>query len=276
MSQVAECDAAELHADVRFPGRFQGLADVYAVGRPVYPARLARRVATLLGLDGQHDVLDLGTGPGFLALDFRPFARRVVGVDPEPQMLRVAAAAARAAGVAIELVQGSSSSLGPELGRFRAVTIGRAFHWMDRPRTLATLDTLIEPGGAVVLFADSYPDVPANAWHARFLSVIDRYAGNDPARDVLATAKNHEAVLSVSPFGHLERVAVLEPRTTPIERFVDRALSYGRAWDGRPGPHSEGLARDIRAALQPFAMDGLINEVLEGTALIARRPHEVD
>ena len=43
-----------------------------------------------------------------------------------------------------------------------------------------------------------------------------------------------------------------------------------------PGPHGEGLARDVRAALQPFATDGLINEVIEGTALIVRRPHEVD
>lgn len=272
MPQIAERDT-----DVRFPGRFHGLADVYAVGRPVYPVRLAKRVATLLELDGRrHDVLDLGTGPGFLALAFWPYARRVVGVDPEPQMLRVAAAAAKAAGAAIELVQGSSSSISPELGRFRAVTIGRAFHWMDRPRTLRTLDTLIEPGGAVVLFADSYPDVPANAWYASFRSVIDRYARNDPARDVLATEKNHEAVLIASPFNQLERIAVLESRTTPIERLVNRALSYGRAWDGRPGPHSEGLAHDVRAVLQPFVTDGLIDEVIEGTALTARRPHEVD
>lgn len=148
-------------------------------------------------------------------------------------MLRVAAAAAKAAGAAIELLQGSSSSIGPELGRFRAVTIRRAFHRMDRPRTLDRLDTLIEPCGAVVLFADSYPDAPANAWHESFCAVINVYARNDPARDVLATGKNHEAVLSISPFSHLGRIAVLEPRTTWIERFVDRVRSYARAWDGR-------------------------------------------
>jgi hypothetical protein len=37
-----------------------------------------------------------------------------------------------------------------------------------------------------------------------------------------------------SAFSHLECSSVLELRHTPVERFVDRALSFGAAWDGRP------------------------------------------
>ncbi len=77
-------------SDVLFPGRFRDLADYYTTGRPTYPRLLARRVAYLMGLDATERVLDLGTGPGFLALDFRPFAAEVLAVDPEPAMLRVA------------------------------------------------------------------------------------------------------------------------------------------------------------------------------------------
>ena len=42
--------------------------------------------------------------------------------------------------------------------------MGRSFHWMDRVDTLKRLERLIEPAGAVALFNDSAPAIPANAW----------------------------------------------------------------------------------------------------------------
>ncbi|WP_178130233.1 class I SAM-dependent methyltransferase [Reyranella sp. CPCC 100927] len=260
---------------VLFPNRFKALAEVYAVGRPTYPRLLAQRVAELLDLDGTQDVLDLGTGPGFPALDFEPFARAVTGIDPEPEMLRVARRSAERASVHINFVLGSSHDLSPAFGRFRLVTIGRAFHWMDRARTLQILDSLIEPGGGVALFSESYPPVAANAWHDAFERTVDSYATHDPARERLAAHKDHEAILQQSAFAHLERIAVLEPRRTTLNHMVDRALSFAKAWQGRAGSRRDDLAADVHAVLAPYAIDGAIDEVLEGTALIARRPAEI-
>ncbi len=191
-------------------------------------------------------------------------------------MLRVAARAARAVGANIRFVEGSSATLDAELGRFRAVTIGRAFHWMDRAATLEILDNLVEPGGAVVLFSESYPAVPMNGWYPAFKAVIDTYATEEPAREVLARSKDHEAILLASPFAHLERIAVLEPRVTPVQRLIDRALSFARAWDGTPGSRADRFAAEIRSAIQPFIAEGALHEIIEGTALIARRPLDVE
>jgi SAM-dependent methyltransferase len=262
-------------SEVLFPGRFRDLADYYATGRPAYPTLLARRVANLVGLNGTQVVLDLGTGPGFLALDYHPFAARVIAVDPEAEMLRVARRNAAQAGKDIEFIQGSSNDLGPQFGRLRLVTIGRAFHWMDRPRTLEALDALIEPGGAVALFQEAYPVVPANDWHPSFQAILDYYGAEDPARVRTHHNENHETVLLDSAFSHLERIAVLEPRQTSVEHLVDRALSFGSTWQGRPGSRLKDMALEIRGALVPYARDGLVQEVLEGIALIARRPDEV-
>jgi SAM-dependent methyltransferase len=162
-------------SDVLFPGRFAELAGFYTTGRPTYPRLLARRVADLVGLKSSHTVLDLGTGPGFLALDFHSFAGRVIGLDPEPAMLRVARHMAERAGKDIEFVEGSAADLGPRFGPLHLVTIGRAFHWMDRAKTLAVLDTLIEPRGAVALFHESYPVVPVNDWQPSFQAILDYY-----------------------------------------------------------------------------------------------------
>jgi SAM-dependent methyltransferase len=262
-------------SDVMFPGRFRELANFYTTGRPTYPRLLARRVADLVSLDGTQTVLDLGTGPGFLALDFQPFAGRVIGVDPEPEMLHAARRNAVKAGVQIEFVAGSSGDLGSQFGRLHLVTIGRAFHWMDRQRTLELLDTLIEPVGGVALFQESYPEVPVNDWHPSFQAILDYYGAADPARDRTHNNKDHETVLLDSAFSHLERVAVLERRTTSIEHIVDRSLSYARAWEGRPGSRLKDMAMEVRDALEPYTIKGNVQEVLEGTALIARRPSAV-
>jgi ubiquinone/menaquinone biosynthesis C-methylase UbiE len=84
--------------------------------------------------------------------------------DPEPEMLRAARRNAAKAGKEIEFVLGSAGDLGPQFGRLHPVTIGRAFHWMDRPRTLEALDALIEPNGGIALFQESYSIVPVNDW----------------------------------------------------------------------------------------------------------------
>jgi Methylase involved in ubiquinone/menaquinone biosynthesis len=92
----------------------------------------------LTELDRAARVLDLGCGPGQLALALAPHAGEVVAVDPEPEMLRIAAENAAAAGLEIRFVEGSSADIGPGLdlgpGRFHLAVIGRAFHWMDRAR----------------------------------------------------------------------------------------------------------------------------------------------
>jgi ubiquinone/menaquinone biosynthesis C-methylase UbiE len=258
------------------PGRFRNAAQYYTAGRPRYPALLARRVAEHVGGLAGARVLDLGTGPGFLAIDFSCLAGDVIGVDPEPAMLEEARRNAAADGAAVRFVAGRAETLEPSLAPVRLVTMGRSFHWMDRARTLSVLDLLVEPGGAVALFGDTHPTVPQNAWHVAFAAVCTRYSAHDPAAKqcVREARDHHDAALLESAFGHLERVSVLERRDTRLERFVDRALSYSTVWAGADAPQA-GLEDAVREALAPFAVDGVIVEIIEGRATIARRPGEV-
>ena len=76
-------------------GRFATTVALYEELRPPYPPAFFREVVQRLALDKQHALIDLGTGPGLLALGFAPYVGRIVGVDPEPAML---AAAKHAAG----------------------------------------------------------------------------------------------------------------------------------------------------------------------------------
>jgi len=258
-----------------YPERFKHASRYYSNGRPRYPRLLSRRVAQLIGLERTGAVLDLGTGPGFLAIDFAPLVDTTKAIDPSAEMLAIATGNAQRAGVKIEFIRSSSYELGPELGRFKLVTIGRAFHWMDREATLIALDPLIETGGAVALFSESYPEIPANKWHAEFQALVDSYSTEDPARPLTRALVKSEAVLLASAFDHLERVAVIERRRTPIDRLVDRALSFAATWHGRAGSREHDLAGDVRRAMAKYAdAEGIVTEVLEGAALVARRTRD--
>src|SRR4029450_10754959 len=106
-------------------GRFATTAELYGQYRPPYPAEFFQAAAQRLKLSKQHGLIDLGTGPGLLALGFAPYAGRVVGVDPEPEMLAAARAAAARAGADVTFVGGRAEDLREGIGGFDGVTSGR-------------------------------------------------------------------------------------------------------------------------------------------------------
>ena len=81
------------------PAAFQGAAPYYASGRPPYSTRLRDLLARTFGLDGSGRLLDVGCGPGTLALELAPLFDEVVGLDPEPGMLEEARRASLARGL---------------------------------------------------------------------------------------------------------------------------------------------------------------------------------
>ncbi|MDG3007321.1 class I SAM-dependent methyltransferase [Paludisphaera mucosa] len=253
------------------PRRFKTAAASYLVGRPVYPPRLFRRIVELCGLDRSHRAMDLGCGPGQIAIALAPYVGRVVAVDPEPEMLKIAAGEAERAGREIEFVQASSYDLGPRFGTFRLVAMGRSFHWMDRAETLRRLDAMIEPEGAVAFLHDDHPTVPDNAWFATFQEIVARHAADDVAKRVRAGRAGHESVLLDSPFRRLERITVFERSSIPVDALVLRLRSMSSVARSRVGDRAEDLAAEVREAITPFARDGLLSEVIAASALIASR-----
>ncbi|NPV20017.1 MULTISPECIES: class I SAM-dependent methyltransferase [Bradyrhizobium] len=251
-----------------FPS-FQSTVPHYVAGRPNYAPALIQVVADHLRLTKNHRLMDLGCGPGWLGIAFAPLVGSVLGIDPEPAMLEAARAIANAAAIEIELVEGSSFDLSPQLGRFRAVTIGRAFHWMDRADTLLKLDPLIEEDGAVMLFNDVRPDVPQNAWYKRYSAVVDRFTNRSVgfAPELL----RHETILLESRFSQLTRIGVIEQRLVPVARLIDRALSMSTSSPEQLGALSGQLAQELTTEMSPFATAGGVVEVIESQVLIAQR-----
>ena len=255
------------------PRRFRSTVDYYGRYRVPYPDELIAGVAARVGLAAGEAVLDLGCGPGPLAVAFARLGARVTAMDPEPDMLAAAGEAAAQAGVHIERVQGSSYDLTPELGRFRLVTMGRSFHWMDRAATLGTLDRLVLPGGAVALFRDR-PVSSAPDWRPLLETLGERFSPErwaDRQRRQKPDFPPHEAVLLHSPFSYLERVSRIVERRIDADAIVGRAYSMSVTSPEALGPAREAFEAALRDELARLAPDGTFTEIVEIDALLAFR-----
>jgi predicted RNA methylase len=128
-------------------GRFASTVAYYESARPPYGAAFFATVAGALGFERDQRLLDIGTGPGILAIGFAPFCRAAVGVDPEPAMVEAARSAAAHAGVAVKFIEGRFEDLAAGLGTFPCAGMGR-----ERPHLLAV--PLDRPGRDGVLADD--------------------------------------------------------------------------------------------------------------------------
>jgi ubiquinone/menaquinone biosynthesis C-methylase UbiE len=251
--------------------RFQSTVPFYTRYRLVYPPRLIERVIELTGLRAGDAVLDLGTGPGFLAVPLAAAGMRVTAADPEPTMLAAAGEAARAAGVTLSLWSGGSDDLTPGMGPFRVVTMGRSFHWMDRAATLARLDGMIVPGGAIVLFEDAHPKTAENHWLDVLNEVANRYGrGDEPVISERNSPeyRSHESYLLASRFAVLEAISIVVRKPISVAEILGRALSMSTCSPEKLGSRIGAFEADLRGAL---AGSGELSEIAILTALMARR-----
>lgn len=257
------------------PRRFQTTVPYYSRYRLGYPELLIRRVIAQTRLKPGDAVMDLGCGPGLLAIPFAKVGMAVTGVDPEPAMLDAARAAVAEAGLSIVLRRGSSFDLPADIGPFKLVTMGRSFHWMDREATLEILDQRIMPGGAVALMHDIHTKTAENRWR-RMLHELGNDYGRDESFHVEARQKDdfraHESVLMNSAFSHVESVSVFVRRDLTADDIVGLAFSLSTSAPQKLGDRIGEFETRLRAKLAELSPEGRFEEIAEMTAIIATRP----
>jgi ubiquinone/menaquinone biosynthesis C-methylase UbiE len=256
------------------PRRFRSTVPYYARFRLHYPPELIARVITMAGLAPGDGVMDLGCGPGLLAVPFAEAGMRVTGIDPEPDMLEVARETAREVGVKVDFRRGSSFDLPTDLGPIHLVAMGRSFHWMDRVETLRTLDTLLPPSGAIALFEDEHPRTAENAWLWKMAEVGRNYGMHEAAHRAAAARsdyRTHVSYLFDSVFTHIERAGVYVRRPITVDEIVGRAFSLSMLSKEKLGDRADDFERELRMALTVLSPEGRFTEIAELAAIVAKR-----
>jgi SAM-dependent methyltransferase len=271
---------------------FAGAAGYYEQGRLPYAAGLADVIARSLALDGHGRLLDVGCGPGTVALRLAPLFEAVVGLDPDAEMLAQASRAAVRLGVGnATWVRSRAEDLPAGLGAFRAVTFAASFHWMDRPRVASAVATMLDPGGAVVqvdapayradeLAAETrrgtlpFPPPPDDALD----QLRRRYLGDDrrAGRGIRNTSPSDEdGIFRRAGFRPAETVTVPDRRAVEqtADDVVARVFSSSSTAPHLFGDRREAYEADLRKTLAQASPAGRFSVRLPDNILrIWRRP----
>ena len=144
-------------------GQQFGLAAAdYATFRAGFPDSFFERMASFdVGLPGQR-VLDLGCGTGTLARGFAARGCRVIGIDPDADMLYQARRLAWEQNLDIEFCQAGAEHTGVDDHSVDVVTAGQCWHWFDRPRAAAEAQRVLVNGGALIIAHFDWLPLPGN------------------------------------------------------------------------------------------------------------------
>ena len=251
---------------------FKGSARYYAQGRLPYPAGLHDAFAAAASPGPGARLIDVGCGPGSVALVLADLFAQVVAVDPDAGMLVEGQRRAGELGVDnVSWLQLRAEELSPGLGRFDYATFAASFHWMEREVVARTIFDMLVPGGAFVHVDSAVDDpaarAPADLPHPRpptaeVKQLVERYLGSDrrAGQGVIryGTPGDEWSVLSAAGFEPPVRVRVVG--RTHIPRTVDDVVAEVFSMSGS-APHLFGdrvvaFERDLRDLLERAADGG--------------------
>jgi SAM-dependent methyltransferase len=255
-------------------GRFATTVALYEELRTPYPPAFFREVAQRLALTKAHALIDLGTGPGLLALGFAPYVGRIVGVDPEPAMLAAARKAAQRASQDLTLIAGKAEDLPDDIGRFDVVTIGRALHWMDRDLTLAQLERLVAPNGVILVCSSVSAGEGRNPWLEDYNAARRAWSNESLWSESGSAGRTHRDLAGFFRGTRFQAAEVIKVETShqvSLHNLARRVMTFSSSSPGVLGDRAEAMVRDVEQRLFPFGRDGFIGEVVVAMAQVVRR-----
>jgi SAM-dependent methyltransferase len=259
---------------------FTTAARYYADYRPLYPFAMYRILADRFKLNYESLVLDIGCGPGIILLPMSRFAGRVVGIDPEPEMLHEARLRTPPDS-GVTLIQARAEHLlqfRDMLNGATLATFGRSFHWTNRRMVLDILDELIAPGGGVAIMtgigwttrhrADDIERIVRDVL-TTFAPDGMRYRGMDQ-RDL--SYSRHKEVLARSPFSDVDVLYFPVHHTWTVPDYI--RFLFTTSTGAQIGDYAD--KRAVQAALYKKMMalrpDGLIERRGMLHVYVGRRP----
>lgn len=159
-------------------------AAYYARYRRGYPDSFVDALVHALTLSRASTIIDLGCGTGQLTLPLAKRVGRVIGVDPEPDMLSHARAAAWNSDARnVDWIVGAAQDLvaiAATYGDVSAVTVANAIHLVDRTQLFQAAQAMLRPGHGLAVIANSSPLwLQDAAWSHALRTFLERWLGTN-------------------------------------------------------------------------------------------------
>lgn len=256
---------------------FKGTASYYAEYRPPYPELLLHDLVSQTRVYDDARLLDLGCGPGRVALVLAPYFRQTWAVDPEKEMLDEGRRRTPTdLSESICWICNSAEALRAEIGSFHLVTIGEAFHRMDQ-RTVATqVRRWLVPGGWVAILGYEHIWHGTEDWKRAVCDVLDRYHKAQPSavfrEAVTESVMTFEDVLRATGYRDVQRRDYHQSRIWSADELLGYLYSVSIYSKRKLGNRVTSFERDVRRALQEADASGKYAEDARFECLSATTP----
>lgn len=221
--------------------------------RPPYAPQL---YPFLLGrVSGRERALDLGCGPGKIALVLAERFGQVDAVDPSGPMLKVGARQDNGAHANIRWIQATAEAA-PLDGPYDLITAGASLHWMDHAVVFPRLAAKLRPGGVLAVISGDSPSAAPwdDDWKIFLTDWLERLGHLYDERGFAAALRSYERWM---------RVEGRESFTHGVEQSLDDFIqaqhsreTWARSKMGRD--LAQAFDKDLRALLAPHARNGVL------------------
>ncbi len=156
--------------------RAQRYARQTKIGSRIVYAPFAKQIAQRMSdlKDRGATIVDLGTGPGLLAVELHKLwpQAKIIGVDPSSEMLRIARENADQAGMPnFEARLGAAEETSLPSDSADLVVSQYSFHeWDDPQKGLVEILRILKPGGSLIL--NDYNRAWLSPWKRKLLSLF--------------------------------------------------------------------------------------------------------
>jgi ubiquinone/menaquinone biosynthesis C-methylase UbiE len=163
-------------------------------------------------------VLEVGVGTGLNLALYPAAVDEVVGIDPNPGMLALAAKQAAAAPMPVELAPGRAESLPFPDASFDTVVSTLTLCSVESPAAaLAEVHRVLAPGGRFLFLEHGLADRPRVARWQRRLTPFQRRVGDGCHLD-----RDMRALVAASPLALAELAAGFDPKMPKLAGYLYR------------------------------------------------------
>jgi ubiquinone/menaquinone biosynthesis C-methylase UbiE len=256
---------------------YRGTARFYDEFRVAYPQALLDDLLVRAEVTGAGRLLDLACGTGQITFGLTSHFAEVWAVDQEPETIEFARAKARArGGDNVRWIVGRAEDVDAD-SSFELVTIGNAFHRLQRRVIAASATRWLVPGGHVALLWSNSPSDGSQAWQrvtedtmrdwtrtaataARLPENLAQHLAEEPNAAVLAAA-------GLTIVGQYEFEM---PHAWSLETLTGYMYSTSILSHQALGSNVEAFERDLHKRLLDVEPEGVFRETISFSYTLAR------
>ena len=242
---------------------YRGTARFYDQFRPPYPDTLFGDLRARLPVTGRGRLLDRACGTGQVAVPLAQDFVETIALDLEPETIAFARDKHGEPGPSRIRWSVGAAETAPVDGPFELVTVGTAFHRLDRRAVGRRMREVVADDGGVALLWAPVPSDGEEPWQLELRHLIEDWIGRAGVTDRIPAgwqqamaATSHREVLEVSGFSYVGLYEFAREQTWTVESLIGFLHSTSILSRAALGTETEAFVADTARRLGPLSADG--------------------